>query len=50
MADGYKLMVKHVRQIVQVSSTRQKAKYGPDMKNVDILEGETGGYSLLVDR
>nr|KAG5697100.1 hypothetical protein BaRGS_002016 [Batillaria attramentaria] len=45
---GYKLLVKGADQVVQVTNTGQRAKYGQDMQKIDILEGQEGGYSILL--
>lgn len=50
MAETYKLLIKGARQIVQVSNTRTSVKRAEDMGHVTVLEGDKGGYSILVDR
>ena len=47
---GYKLLVKGARQVVQVSGTREPVKHGAEMKQLQVLEGEEAGFSVLIDR
>ena len=36
--------------MVQVSGTREPVKRGAEMKQMRVLEGEEGGFSVLIDR
>lgn len=45
-----KLLVHSAKQIVQVCADGRRVKNGHEMNNVDILQEEGVGYSILVDR
>ncbi|KAK6993463.1 imidazolonepropionase [Biomphalaria glabrata] len=49
MSRPYKLLVERAHQIVQISNTRQRVLKGKEMSDLVVLQGDKGGYSILVN-
>ena len=47
---AYKILIHSAKQLVQVVGDGTRVRTGSSMKDVDILEGNAAGYSILVDR
>ncbi|XP_055883376.1 probable imidazolonepropionase isoform X2 [Biomphalaria glabrata] len=50
MSRPYKLLVERAHQIVQISNTGQRFLKGKELNDLVVLQGDKGGYSILVDR
>ena len=50
MSKKFRLLIEHARQVVQVTNNGARYLRGEEMKSVAVMEGEGGGYSILVDR